>query len=104
MPAANLHDARRPDFAGLHFERRVLGSMAFGALVARADSKTVARGCVLVSSAVLIFALTMIYGLIKPIFSLTGWSGIPFTLLPGLFSLGLFLIARFASARVARSS
>jgi peptidase M50B-like protein len=79
-----------------------LGSMAFGALLLVLIRKTVAARVVLVSSAVLIFALTMIYGLIKPIFSLTGWAGIPFTLLAGIIlSLGLFLIARFASARVA---
>jgi len=79
-----------------------LGSMAFGALLLVLIRKTVAARIVLVGSAILIFALTMIYGLIKPIFSLTGWAGIPFTLLAGIIlSVGLFLIARFASARVA---
>jgi hypothetical protein len=44
----------------------------------------------------------MIFGFIKPLFSFNGLSGIPFTLLAGLFiSVGLVLIARFASARVA---
>jgi hypothetical protein len=44
----------------------------------------------------------MIFGLIKPIFSMSAWSGIPFTLFAGLFiSVGLVLIARFASAKVA---
>src|SRR5262249_32719000 len=79
-----------------------LGSMAFGALLLVLIRKAVAARIVLVGSAVLIFGLTMIYGLIKPVFSLTGWAGIPFTLLAGIIlSVGLFLIARFASARVA---
>jgi hypothetical protein len=79
-----------------------LGSMLFGALLLVLIRKAVAARIVLVGSAALIFGLTMIYGLIKPIFSLTGWSGIPFTLLAGIIlSIGLFLIARFASARVA---
>ena len=79
-----------------------LGSMVFGALLLVLIRKAVAARIVLVGSAVLIFALTMIYGLIKPVFSLSGWSGIPFTLFAGIFlSVSLFLIARFASARVA---
>jgi len=52
--------------------------------------------------AIFVFSLTMIYGLIKPIFSMSAWPGIPFTLLAGtLISVGLILIARFASAKVA---
>jgi hypothetical protein len=44
----------------------------------------------------------MIFGLIKPIFSFDAWSGIPFTLLAGTaIAIGLVLIARFATARVA---
>lgn len=79
-----------------------LGSMLFGALLLVLIRKAVAARIVLVGSAALIFGLTMIYGLIKPVFSLTGWAGIPFTLLAGIIlSVGLFLIARFASARVA---
>ncbi|HET9478667.1 MAG TPA: M50 family metallopeptidase, partial [Pyrinomonadaceae bacterium] len=79
-----------------------LGSMAFGALLLVLIRKAIAARIVLLSSAVLIFGLTMIYGLLKPMFSLTAWSGIPFTLLAGTFlSLGLVLIARFATARVA---
>jgi hypothetical protein len=79
-----------------------LGSMAFGALLLVLIRKTVAARIVLLCSAVLIFGLTMIYGLFKPVFSGTSWSGIPFTLLAGvLLSVGLFLIARFATARVA---
>ena len=79
-----------------------LGSMVFGALLLVLIRKAVAARIVLVGSAVLIFALTMIFGLIKPVFSLNAWSGIPFTLFAGIFlSMGLFLIARLASARVA---
>ena len=79
-----------------------LGSMAFGALLLILIRKTVAARIVLVGCAIFIFALTMIYGLIKPIFWMTAWSGIPFTLFAGIFiSVGLVLIAKFASARVA---
>jgi hypothetical protein len=79
-----------------------LGSMAFGALLLVLIRKAATARIVLLGSAVLIFGLTMIFGLIKPIFSWNAWSGIPFTLLAGTFiSLGLVLIARFASARVA---
>jgi len=79
-----------------------LGAMTFGALLLVLIRKTIAARIVLLSSAVLIFALTMIFGLFKPMFSLNAWSGIPFTLFAGLFiSVGLVLIARFATARVA---
>ena len=79
-----------------------LGSMAFGALLLILIRKAVAARVVLLSCGILIFGLTMIYGLFKPIFWMTAWSGIPFTLFAGLFiSVGLVLIARFASARVA---
>ena len=79
-----------------------LGAMAFGALLLILIRKTVAARIVLLGSGLYIFALTMIYGLIKPIFWLTGLSGIPFTLLAGIvISVGLVLIARFASAKVA---
>lgn len=79
-----------------------LGSMAFGALLLILIRKAVAARIVLLGSGLFVFALTMIYGLFKPLFWLTGLSGIPFTLLAGLFiSVGLVLIARFASAKVA---
>ncbi len=79
-----------------------LGSMAFGALLLVLIRKAIAARIVLLSCAVLIFGLTMIFGLFKPIFSLNAWSGIPFTLVAGtLISVGLVLVARFASARVA---
>ena len=79
-----------------------LGSMAFGALLLILIRKAVAARIVLLSCGLFVFALTMIYGFFKPLFWLTGWSGIPFTLLAGIFiSVGLVLIARFASAKVA---
>ena len=79
-----------------------LGSMAFGAVLLALIRKAIAARIVLLSCAVLIFALTMIYGLFKPIFTFNTWSGIPFTLFAGTFiSLGLVLIAKFASAKVA---
>lgn len=79
-----------------------LGAMAFGALLLILIRRTVAARIVLLGSAVLVFGLTIIFGLITPIFSFNSWSGIPFTLFAGiLISVALVLIARFASARVA---
>lgn len=79
-----------------------LGSMAFGALLLILIRKTVAARIVLLGCAIFVFGLTLIYGLIKPVFWMTAWSGIPFTLLAGtIISVGLILIARFASAKVA---
>lgn len=79
-----------------------IGSMAFGALLLILIRKAIAARIVLLGSGILIFALTLIFGLIKPIFSLSPLSGIPFTLLSGtIISVGLVLLARFASARVA---
>jgi len=79
-----------------------LGSMAFGALLLILIRKAVAARIVLLSCGILIFGLTMIYGLFKPIFSMNAWSGIPFTLFAGLFiTASLILIARFATAKVA---
>lgn len=79
-----------------------LGAMVFGALLLILIRKAVAARIVLLGCAIFIFALTMIYGLFKPIFWVTAWSGIPFTLFAGtIISVGLVLIAKFASARVA---
>jgi len=79
-----------------------LGAMAFGALLLIMIRKTVAARRVLLACAIYVFGLTMIFGLIKPLFLMDAWSGIPFTLVAGVFiSAGLVLIARFASARVA---
>src|SRR4026209_1309833 len=46
-----------------------LGSLAFGAVLLVLIRKAIAARIVLLSCAVLIFALTMIYGLFKPIFA-----------------------------------
>ena len=79
-----------------------IGSMGFGALLLILIRKAVAARVVLAGSAALIFALTLIYGLLKPIISWEGLSGIPFTLVAGLsLSIGLALVAKFASARAA---
>ncbi|MFN2529674.1 MAG: M50 family metallopeptidase [Pyrinomonadaceae bacterium] len=79
-----------------------IGSMAFGALLLLLIRKAVAARIVLLSSGVLIFALTIIYGLFKPLFSFNAWSGIPFTFLAGTcLSVALVLVARFATSRVA---
>ncbi|MGH9970867.1 MAG: M50 family metallopeptidase [Pyrinomonadaceae bacterium] len=79
-----------------------LGSMAYGALLLVLIRKAVAARIVLLGSAGLIFALTMIFGLLKPIVSWGALSGIPFTFLAGtLLSVGLVAVAKFASARVA---
>jgi Peptidase M50B-like len=79
-----------------------VGSMAFGALLLILIRRAVAARFVLLGSAILVFTLTIFFGLIKPLFTITAWSGIPFTLLAGtVIAVGLFLIARFASAKVA---
>jgi hypothetical protein len=79
-----------------------IGAMSFGALLLVLIRKAIKARIVLLACGILIFALTMIFGLIKPLFTFSGLGGVPFTLLAGLFlSVGLVLIARFASARVA---
>jgi Peptidase M50B-like len=81
-----------------------LGAMTFGALLLVLIRRTVAARLVLLGSAVVILALTMIFGVFKPIVA-GGWSslgGIPFTLFAGIaLAVGLFVVARFAGARVA---
>ncbi len=79
-----------------------IGAMAFGGLLLVLIRKAIQARIVLLASGILIFALTMIFGLIKPLFTFTGLWGVPFTLGAGLIiSASLILIARFASARVA---
>lgn len=79
-----------------------LGSMAYGALLLVLIRRSVAARAVLIGSAGLVLALTLIYGLFMPLVSGASWSGIPFTLLAGtLLTAGLVLVARFAGARVA---
>ncbi len=79
-----------------------IGAMAYGALLLILIRRAVAARIVLLGSAAIIFALTLIYGLFKPIVSWGAWSGIPFTLVAGSsISVALVLLAKYASARVA---
>jgi hypothetical protein len=81
-----------------------IGAMTFGALLLVLIRRAVAARIVLLGSAGIVLALTMIFGVAKPLFA-GAWlslSGLPFTLFAGvLLSAGLFAVARFASARVA---
>jgi len=81
-----------------------IGAMTYGALLLVLIRRSVAARLVLVGSAAVVFALTTVFGVVKPVMAGTGGSlsGLPFTLLAGvLISAGLFAVARFASARVA---
>ena len=81
-----------------------IGAMTYGALLLVLIRRSVAARLVLVGSAAVVFALTTIFGVVKPLVAGTWGSlgGLPFTLLAGvLISVGLFAVARFASARVA---
>jgi hypothetical protein len=79
-----------------------LGSMTFGALLLVLIRKAVAARFVLIGSAAVVFALTVIYGLIKPAMTGVVSSALPFTILAGtLLSVGLVAIAKYAKARVA---
>src|SRR6266536_3938661 len=60
-----------------------VGSMAYGALLLTLIRKAIAARVVLIGSAALIFALTLIFGIFKPIVSWGVLSGIPFTFLAG---------------------
>ena len=81
-----------------------IGAMTFGALLLVLIRRAVAARIVLLGSAGIVLALTIIFGVVKPLFA-GAWlslSGLPFTLFAGvLLSAGLFAVARFASARVA---
>jgi len=81
-----------------------LGAMTYGALLLTLIRRSVAARIVLVGSSAIVLALTTIFGVVKPIFA-GSWgslSGVPFTLFAGLLlSVGLFAVARFASAKVA---
>ena len=79
-----------------------IGSTVFGALLLVLIRKAVAARIVLLGSGLLIFGLTIVFGLMKPLISWSSLSGIPFTLVAGtLLSISLVLVARFASAKVA---
>jgi Peptidase M50B-like len=81
-----------------------LGAMTYGAVLLMLIRRSVAARLVLVGSSVVVLALTVIFGVVKPLLAGT-WgslSGLPFTLVAGLvLSAGLFAVARFASAKVA---
>ncbi len=81
-----------------------IGAMTFGALLLVLIRQSVAARIVLAGSSAVVLGLTVIFGVIKPIFA-GAWgslTGVPFTLVAGLLlSVGLFAVARFASARVA---
>lgn len=79
-----------------------IGSMAYGALLLILIRRSITARAVLIGSAAIVFALTMIYGVFKPVVSGGAWAGIPFTLVAGsLLTVGLIAVAKFASARVA---
>ena len=81
-----------------------IGAMTFGALLLVLIRRAVAARIVLLGSAAIVLTLTIIFGVVKPLFAgvWLSLSGLPFTLLAGvLLSVGLFAVARFASARVA---
>lgn len=79
-----------------------IGSMAYGALLLILIRKAIAARIVLIGSAGLIFALTLIFGIFKPIVSSGALSGIPFTFLAGtILAICLIGVARYASPRVA---
>ncbi len=81
-----------------------VGAMTYGATLLVLIRRSVAARLVLVGSAAIVFALTTIFGVVKPLMAGTWGSlgGLPFTLVAGIvISAGLFAVARFASARVA---
>lgn len=79
-----------------------IGSMIYGVVLLVTIRKAVAARVVLIASAALIFLLTIIYGVFKPVASGAALSGIPFTFLAGtLLTLGLVAVARFANSRIA---
>jgi hypothetical protein len=79
-----------------------IGSMLYGVTLLMMIRRAVAARVVLIASAVLIFLLTIIYGVFKPFASGAALSGIPFTFVAGtLLTLGLVAVARFANSRIA---
>ncbi len=81
-----------------------VGAMSYGALLLILIRRSVAARVVLLGSALVVLALTTIFGVVKPVMSGTWGSlgGVPFTLLAGgLLAVGLFAVARFASAKIA---
>jgi hypothetical protein len=81
-----------------------LGAMTFGAILLVLIRRAVAVRLVLAGSSLLILALTVVFGLFKPIVS-GSWgslASVPVTVIAGVaVALGLFAVARFAGKRVA---
>jgi hypothetical protein len=81
-----------------------LGAMTFGSLLLVLIRRAVAARVVLMGSALVILVLTTVFGFFKPLVA-GSWgslTGIPFTVFAGIaLAVGLFAVARFASARVA---
>lgn len=79
-----------------------LGAMLYGSVLLVLIRKAIAARVVLIGSAAIVFALTMLYGLLMPIWSGGPFAGIPFTLAAGtLLSIGLVAVARFARPKLA---
>ncbi|MBA2703247.1 MAG: M50 family metallopeptidase [Blastocatellia bacterium] len=79
-----------------------IGSMLYGVTLLVMIRRAVTARVVLIASAVLIFLLTIIYGVFKPVASGAALSGIPFTFVAGtLLTLSLVAVARFANSRIA---
>lgn len=79
-----------------------LGAMAFGVLLLVLIRRAVAARIVLLVSGLAIFGVTTYFGLIKPLWTGTNLTGIPFTVLASIgISAGLVVVARFATARIA---
>ncbi len=79
-----------------------VGATAYGALLLVLIRKAMAARYVLLGSAGLVLALTLIFGLAVPAFNLSFWSDVPFTLVSGLvIAGGLIAVALWTSPRVA---
>ena len=79
-----------------------IGSMIYGVTLLVMIRRAVAARVVLIASAALIFLLTIIYGVYKPVASGAALSSIPFTFVAGtLLTLGLVAVAKFANSRIA---
>lgn len=82
-----------------------LGSMSFGALLLILIRKAVSARLILFGSAILISILTLIFGVLKPIFGYGALTGVPFTLAAGVFlTLALLAVTTLAGRRVATFS
>lgn len=80
-----------------------LGAMAFGVLLLFLLRRSVKSNLILVSSGGLILGMTLLFGLIKPVLTLSGFGGIPFTMLAGIvIGAGLIAAGVFANRGVAR--